>query len=316
MTTHAPRIDTSARRDVRADRAAARILRRRRARLFGRTSPVLTVIWWAVLAYFMVPLVWLLVNATKTNGDLFTGFGLAFGRSFALFDNIAALASYQDGIFFRWFGNTVLYAVVGAGGAALIAAMGGYALAKFDFVGRRGVLASVLGATAVPGTALAVPTYMLFAQWGLVNTEAAVIIPALASPFGLFLMMVYARDAVPESMLEAARIDGARELRIFWTIAFRLLAPGFVTVLLFQLVATWNNYFLPLIVLNESDKFPLTVGLSLWNKLANAGGVNIAEPLYPLVITGSLLAVIPLVVAFIFLQRYWQSGIAAGGVKQ
>jgi len=296
--------------------ARTRMPRRRYTGLNGRPSAALTVVWWALLAYFMVPLAWLVVNATKSNADLFTTFGLAPGTHFALFDNIAALATYQDGIYLRWFANTVLYAVVGAGGAAVIAAMGGYALAKFDFAGRRAMLAAVLGATAVPGTALAVPTYMLFARWGLVNTEAAVIIPALASPFGLFLMMVYASDAVPDSMLEAARIDGAGELRVFWLIAFRLLAPGFVTVLLFQLVATWNNYFLPLIVLNQSDKFPLTVGLSLWNKLANAGGVNLTEPLFPLVITGSLLAVLPLVVAFVFLQRYWQSGIAAGGVKQ
>ena len=282
----------------------------------ARHSPVLTVVFWMLLAYFMLPLAWLVVNSTKSNADLFTTFGLAFADAFSLFDNIGMLATYQDGIFFRWFANTILYAVVGAGGAAILAAMGGYALAKFDFIGRRGVLATVLGATAVPGTALAVPTYMLFSQWGLINTEAAVILPALASPFGLFLMMVYAKDAVPESMIEAARIDGAREGRIFWTIAFRLMVPGFVTVLLFQLVATWNNYFLPLIVLNESDKFPLTVGLSLWNKLANAGGVSVVQPLYPLVITGSLLAVLPLIVAFIFLQRYWQSGIATGGVKQ
>lgn len=297
-------------------KATANALRRRQAKLRGRTSPVLTIVFWMLLAYFMLPLAWLVVNSTKTNSDLFATFGLAFSDTFALFDNIGKLATYQDGIFFRWFGNTILYAVVGAGGAAVIAALGGYALAKFDFIGRRGVLASVLGATAVPGTALAVPTYMLFSQWGLINTEAAVILPALASPFGLFLMMVYASDAVPDSMLEAARIDGASETRIFWTIAFRLMAPGFVTVLLFQLVATWNNYFLPLIVLNQSDKFPLTVGLSLWNKLANAGGVSVIQPLYPLVITGSLLAVLPLIVAFIFLQRYWQSGIAAGGVKQ
>lgn len=281
-----------------------------------RTSPVLTVAFWLILAYFMLPLVWLVINATKTNADLFTSFGLAFGDTFALAGNIGQLASYQDGIYFRWFANTVLYAVVGAGGAALFAAMGGYALAKYVFPGRRGVLAGVLGATAVPGTALAVPTYMLFSSWGLINTEAAVILPALASPFGLFLMMVYARDAVPESLIEAARIDGAGDLRIFWRIGFRLMAPGFVTVLLFQLVATWNNYFLPLIVLNQAEKFPLTVGLSLWNQLANAGGVNTTQPLYPLVITGSLLAVVPMVVAFIYLQRYWQSGIAAGGVKQ
>jgi len=288
----------------------------RRRTLKPRRSSALTIIYWMLLAYFLLPLVWLLINSTKSNEDLFTTFGLAFPAQWNVVANLQSLVTYQDGIFVRWFANTVLYAVVGAGGAAILAAMGGYALAKFDFPGRRATLITILGATAVPGTALAVPTYMLFSQWGLINTELAVIIPALVSPFGLFLMMVYAADAVPDTLLEAARIDGAGELRTFWTIAFRLLAPGFVTVLLFQLVATWNNYFLPLIVLNQAEKFPLTVGLSQWNKLANAGGVNVAEPLYPLVIVGSLVAILPLCVAFIFLQRYWQSGIAAGSVKQ
>lgn len=302
----------------RAPRASQK-LRDRRTRsgtMRPRKSIVLTVIYWTLLAYFLLPLIWLLISSTKSNGDLFTTFGLAFPSELHFIDNLRSLIEYQDGIFVRWFANTVLYAAVGAGGASIIAALGGYALAKFSFRGRRSILIMILGATAVPGTALAVPTYMLFSQWGLINTELAVIIPSLVSPFGLFLMMVYAADAIPDSLLEAARIDGAGELRTFWTIAFRLLAPGFVTVLLFQLVHTWNNYFLPLIVLNQTDKFPLTVGLSQWNKLANAGGVNVAEPLYPLVITGALVAILPLCVAFLFLQRYWQSGIAAGGVKQ
>lgn len=286
-----------------------------RGGLRGGRSAVLTIVLWTILAYFMLPLAWLAINATKTNADLFATFGLALGNSFALFDNLRNLFSFQGGIFARWIANTILYAGVGAVGAALFAAMGGYGLAKFDFRGRRLVLIMVLGATAVPGTALAVPTYMLFSAWGLVNTELAVIIPALASPFGLFLMLIYAQEAVPDALIESARMDGAGEGRIFWTIALPLMTPGLATVLLFQLVATWNNYFLPLILLNQSDKFPLTVGLSLWNRLANAGGVNIAQPLYPIVITGSLVAVLPLIVAFVFLQRYWQSGIAAGGVK-
>ncbi|WP_281882359.1 carbohydrate ABC transporter permease [Agromyces rhizosphaerae] len=298
-----------------APEGAARPTVRRRSRS-ARRSVLLTIAYWTLLAYFLLPLAWLVINSTKSNGDLFTTFGLALPSDLHLWQNLQDLVTYQDGIFVRWFANTVLYAVVGAGGAAVIAAIGGYALAKYAFAGKRAVIVTVLGATAVPGTALAVPTYMLFSQWGLINTEAAVIIPSLVSPFGLFLMMIYAADAVPDSLLEAARIDGAGEFRTFWSISFRLLAPGFVTVLLFQLVQTWNNYFLPLIVLNQQDKFPLTVGLSQWNRLANAGGVNVAEPLYPLVITGSLIAILPLCVAFVFLQRYWQSGIAAGGIKQ
>jgi len=123
----------------------------------ARRAPVLTVVFWMLLAYFMLPLAWLVVNSTKSNADVFTTFGLAFADAFSLFDNIGRLATYQDGIFFRWFANTILYAVVGAGGAAILAAMGGYAPAKFDFIGRRGVLATVLGPKAVPGQALPGP---------------------------------------------------------------------------------------------------------------------------------------------------------------
>jgi multiple sugar transport system permease protein len=149
---------------------------------------------------------------------------------------------------------------------------------------------------------------------GLVDTPFAVIIPSMASPFGLYLMWIYAAAAVPDELLEAARIDGAGELRIFWSVSMRLLAPGFVTVLLFQLVHVWNNYFLPLIVLNDPAWFPLTVGLQQWNGQAyQVGG---AQAVFTIVITGSLLAIIPLVVVFLVLQRYWQSGLATGGVKQ
>ncbi|MER5928981.1 carbohydrate ABC transporter permease [Streptomyces sp. NPDC002054] len=269
-----------------------------------------------MLAYTLLPLLWLGISATKSNQTLFDSPGLWFGDGFHLFENIRDVFTYDDGIYLRWFGNTLLYAVVGAGGASIIATMGGYALAMYEFVGRRVLSAVVIGAISIPASALAVPTYLLFSDMGIVNTPWAVLLPSLASPFGLYLMRVYATEAVPAAMLEAARIDGAGELRIFLTISLRLLAPGFVTVLLFTLVATWNNYFLPLIVLNDPELFPLTVGLRQWDSLAQGGAGAGAIPILPLVITGSLLAIVPLIVSFLFLQRFWQSGLAAGGVKQ
>ncbi|NUR63494.1 MAG: carbohydrate ABC transporter permease [Catenulispora sp.] len=270
-----------------------------------------------MLAYTLVPLLWLLLSATKDGPSLFSSFGLWFGHGFHLFSNIHAVLTFNDGIYVRWFGNTLLYSVVGAGGAALLATCGGYALAKYDFPGRRVLFAVVIGAITIPATALAVPTYLLYSKIGIVNTPWAVLLPSLSSPFGLYLIRVYAAEAVPDSLLEAARIDGASEFRTFRTVVLRLLAPGFVTVLLFTLVATWNNYFLPLIVLTNPKWFPLTVGLNQWNALAsgvNSGGALVNY--YPLVVTGSVLAIIPLVLAFLFLQRYWQSGLTAGGVKQ
>ncbi|MEL7978012.1 carbohydrate ABC transporter permease [Isoptericola sp. F-RaC21] len=278
-----------------------------------RRSPLLTVLTALVLVYSLVPLAWLLINATKTQEDLFSSFGLWFGGSFSLWDNVVATLTYDDGVFVRWFGNTVLYVVVGAGGATFLAILGGYALAKFDFPGKRGVFALVIGAVAVPGTALAVPTFLMFSQLGLTNTPWAVIIPSLISPFGLYLMWTFASEAVPGELLEAARIDGAGEFRTFFRVSLPLLAPGIVTVLLFTMVATWNNYFLPLIMLRDSSWYPLTLGLNAWNaQAATAGG----EAIFNLVITGALLTILPLVAAFLLLQRYWQSGLAAGSVKE
>ncbi|MFD6100373.1 carbohydrate ABC transporter permease [Nocardiopsis flavescens] len=277
-----------------------------------RRSPALTLVTGLALLYSLVPLVWLFVNATKSQESLLGTFGLWFGPEFSLFDNVAATLAYGDGVFVRWLLNTLLYVVLGAGGATLLAVLGGYALARFDFPGRRAVFAAVLGAAAVPGTALAVPTFLMFSRLGLTDTPWAVIVPSLISPFGLYLMWVFAAQAVPAELLEAARIDGSGELRTFLTVALPLLAPGTATVLLFTMVATWNNYFLPLIMIRDPDWFPLTVGLNSWNaQAATAGG----EPVFHLVITGSFLTIVPLIAAFLLLQRYWRSGLTAGSLK-
>jgi len=283
-----------------------------RVRRPGR-SLTLTALTGMVLVYSLVPLIWLLVNATKSQQGLFSSFGLWLADDFALWDNVVETLRYDDGIFLRWLGNTLLYVVAGAGGATLLATLGGYGLAKFDFVGRRAVFAIVIGAVAVPGTALAVPTFLMFSRLGLTNTPWAVIIPSLITPFGLYLMWVFAAEAIPDELLEAARCDGASEMRTLFQICLPLLAPGIVTVLLFSMVATWNNYFLPLIMLKDPDWYPLTLGLDAWNaQAATAGG----QPVFHLVITGSLLTILPLLAAFLLLQRYWQSGLAAGGVKE
>ena len=280
----------------------------------AKRSLTLTLLTSIVAIYSLIPLVWLLINATKTQEGLLSSFGLWFDDGkFALWDNIHQTLTYDNGVFVRWLGNTVLYVVVGAGGATFLATLAGYGLAKFDFVGRRGVFAVVIGAVAVPGTALAVPTFLMFSKMGITNTPWSVIIPSLITPFGLYLMWTFSSQAVPDEMLEAARIDGAGEFRTFFRISVPLLAPGIVTVLLFSMVATWNNYFLPLIMLKDPDWYPLTLGLNAWNaQAATAGG----DVVFNLVITGSLLTILPLLAAFLLLQRYWQSGLAAGSVKQ
>jgi multiple sugar transport system permease protein len=266
----------------------------------------------AFLVYFFLPLAWLVISSTKSLDNLFSSFGLWFS-GFNLTDNISETFSKDDGVYGTWLRNTLMYAIVSAVGAAMLAAAAGYGFAKFDFRGKNLMFWFVLGSVMVPTTALAIPTYLLFSKIGLTNNPLSIILPSLVSPFGIYLMRIYAESAVPTDLMEAARIDGAGEFRIFWQVAFRLLAPGFVTVLLFTFVATWNNYFLPLVMLSEPRWYPLTVGLAQWNSQATAGGGATAA--FNTVITGSLISVVPLIIAFIFLQRYWQSGLTAGSVK-
>ncbi|WP_438870718.1 carbohydrate ABC transporter permease [Paractinoplanes ovalisporus] len=277
-------------------------------------SVLLTVLTAVMALYSLFPLAWLVINSTKTQDGLFSSFGLWFDDGkFALFSNIADTFTYNDGIYLRWLGNTAIYVLVGAGGATFLALLAGYGLAKFNFVGKKAVFAIVIGAVAVPPTALAVPTFLMFSKMGLTNTPWAVIIPSLISPFGLYLMWTFAAQAVPTEMLEAARVDGAGEFRTLFKLSVPLLMPGIITTLLFTMVATMNNYFLPLIMLKNPDWYPLTVGLNSWNaQAATAGG----EAVFNLVITGSLITVVLLLAAFLSLQRYWQSGLAAGSVKE
>jgi len=295
-----------------AGRKPPRLVRLSRRGTRRRHSALLNILMTVMLVYALLPLFWLLVNSTKTEAALFSTFGLWFGGKFALWSNVHQVFTYDNGIFIRWLGNTVLYVVAGAGGATALATLAGYGMAKYDFPGKRAVFAVVLGAVAVPGTALAVPTFLLFSDMHLTNTPWSVIVPTLVSPLGFYLIWVYASEAVPTEILEAARIDGAGEFRTFFVISSRLLAPGMVTVALFTVVATWNNYFLPLIMLSTPTWYPLTVGLNNWNmQAATAGG----QAVYNLVITGSLLTVIPIMIAFLIMQRYWRSGLAAGSVK-
>ena len=298
--------DEAAERKRAAKSGFANVSNPRRSRLLPLVCAVFVV-------YCLFPFVYLLVTATKPQADFTSTFGLGFGRTFALWDNIKTVFTYQDGIFGRWFLNTILYVVVGAGGATLLAIMGGYALAKVRFLGRKAGFAVSIGAISVPGIALAVPQFLLFAKLNLTNTPWAMIIPSLVSTFGLYLMWIFSDQAVPTELREAARVDGAGEFRTFFQVSLPLLAPGIVTTALFTIVATWNNYFLPLIMLKDSNWYPLTIGLNQWKDQASTAG---GQAIQNLVITGSMIPIVPMVIAFLCLQKYWQACLAAGAVKE
>lgn len=276
-----------------------------------RVGPTLLLV--AFLTYPLLPLFWLMVAATKSNEDLLSTFGLWFAGQNHLLSNVREVFTYGDGVYLRWLTNTAYYSATSAVGAALIATLAGYAFAKYRFAGREVIFGVILGSIMVPATALVIPTYLLLSKAQLTDTPLAVILPSLLSPFGLYLMRVYAEQSVPDELIDAARVDGAGEFQIFRRVAFRILAPGFVTVLLFQFVATWNNYFLPLVVLSTPENYPVTVGLASWNMQAAAGGG--AQVLFSLVVTGALVATTPIVVTFLLLQRYWQGGLTLGSFR-
>ena len=260
-------------------------------------------------AYFLLPIFWLIIASTKTQSGLITGYGpdLTSGQ---FWTNIGNVFTEQNGIYVRWLLNSAVYAGVGAGGGTILAAMAGYALSKYDFAGREMVAQVILAGILVPATVLALPLFLMFAKIGETDSYWAVLLPSLVSPFGVYLARIYATASLPDDVLSAARLDGAGEARIFVSIATRLMTPALVTIFLFQFVAIWNNFFLPLIMLQNSKLYPITLGLFTWqSEIPRDAHLQI------LTIVGSLISIVPLIIAFVALQRFWRSGLGAGSVK-
>lgn len=268
-----------------------------------------------LMVYFLLPFWWIVVNASKNASGLFAGgSALWFATDIDYVGNFRQLFTFNGGIYARWLVNSAFYALTGGVGATVLAVLAGYGFAKYRFAGRNPSFAILLGAVMVPLTALVIPTFIMLSSVQLTNTVWAVILPSLLNPFGVYLMTVYIKDAVPDELLDAARVDGAGELRTFAQIALPLMRPAIVTVLLLSVVATWNNYFLPLAMLSNSDLYPVTVGIGLWQSLAssnNGGGTS----LWSLIVMGSLVSVIPLIIAFLSLQKYWRGGLSLGALK-
>lgn len=262
--------------------------------------------------YFLVPIWWLVVSSTKTLGNFHSTPPLWFSPTSPgdLVTNLGHLLTYADGLFPRWMLNSVLYATVAGGLGTLLAAMCGYALAKYSFRGREVIFNVVLGGVLVPATALALPLFLMFTRVNLTNTFWAVFLPSLVSPFGVYLSRIFAAASVPNEIIEAARIDGSGELRTFFSVSIRLMAPALVTIFLFQFVGIWNNFFLPLIMLRDNGLYPVTLGLFTWNSQ-----VSQFPEMRTLVITGSLVSIVPLLIGFLTLQRFWRNGLGAGGIK-
>jgi multiple sugar transport system permease protein len=263
--------------------------------------------------FILIPLVWIVINSTKTQANIFGSFGFWFAVPFEFFHTFANLFRDVDGdgTYSQWFLNTVLYSVAGGVGATVLAAFAGYGFARFEFRGSKVFLGVVIAGLLVPITLIAVPLYLAYAKVHLINSIWGMIMPSMVAPIGLYLMYTYVKLSIPLELIDAARIDGASELRIFYRIALPLMVPGLMTVLLLSVVGTWNNYILPLIIFSNNTLFPATVGMGLWSQhAANSGDAN----LYPLLVLGGLVTIIPMIALFAVLQRYWRSGLLLGSV--
>lgn len=275
--------------------------------LMSRASAMTIML--VVAVAFITPLWWLFVAATKNRSDLLNTNGLWFA-DWNLWTNITAMIQYRDGIFLKWLGNSAVYTIGGALIGTLLAALFGYALAKYQFRGRELMFNVVLGGVLVPATALALPLFLMFSFANMTNTFWSVFLPSLVSPFGVYLSRIFAASAVPDEVLEAARLDGSSEIRTFFTVSVRLMFPALVTIFLFQFVAIWNNFFLPLIMLRDEAIMPVTLGLYNWNSQ-----VSQIPELRGYVLIGALISVIPMIIMFSFLQRFWRNGLGAGAIK-
>ncbi|MFJ6902794.1 carbohydrate ABC transporter permease [Streptomyces griseoluteus] len=276
----------------------------------GRASTGVAVAFMTLAAcYMLLPVYWLLVAATKSQSDLVDTPGLRPAH-WHLGANLAALFRQQDGVFARWLLNSLLYAGAGAAVATALSAAAGYALAKYRFPGRELLFSVILGGVLVPATALALPLFLVFAEVDATNTFWSVFLPSVVSPFGVYLSRVFAAASVPDEVIEAARLDGAGELRIFTGIGVRMMSPALVTVFLFQFVVIWNNFLLPLVMLQDDGLYPVTLGLYTWQTQTSRLPV-----LQTLTLVGALVSVVPIVLTFLLLQRYWRAGLSTGAVK-
>jgi len=283
----------------RLDAARARWRRPRRT---GR-NPVAVAVLLSFAVFFGLPVLWLLLAATKTEYQLVNAEPLSFGSWHTLQANWDALSRYQDGTVFLWLRNSAVYSFVALAITLTVSIPAGYALARTDFPGRRTLLVSTLVVMLMPSTTLVVPLFLEINAVHLIGTIWSIILPFSFYPFGVYLAYIYFDTAVPGSLLEAARLDGCTEFGAFRRVVLPLAMPVVALVGFFSFVANWTTYFLPYVLLPQSTQFPIQVGLT---------SISVARPELAL---ATLLATIPVLTVFLFAQRFLVTGMLAGAVK-
>lgn len=265
--------------------------------------------WWlylvmsALLVIVITPFAWMLLGSLKTQGELLAVPPTWWPES-PTWDNFQRLF---DRPFGRYFSNSTVVAVAVTAGNLLFSSMIGYALAHLRFPGKRLLFGAVLGCLMIPGLVLFIPQYVLVVNMGLANTLPALILPFLVQPFGVFLMRQFFLG-MPRELAEAGRIDGVGELGIFFRLYLPLALPALATLGILTFLGSWNNFLWPLVVSSSDQTYTLPVALALIST-----GQNQTD--YGLLLAGATLVVLPMLLVFLFFQRYFIQGVASTGIK-
>lgn len=276
---------------------------RKRRRDLARQAVLYVILIFSLIAT-LLPFAWMLLGSVKTQGELLKRPITWWPETFTL-QNFATWFTELD--FGRFLFNSVVVAVAVVAGNLLFNSMVGYALAKMDFPGKKALFVLVMVTLMIPGVVTMIPSFVLVANMGMVNNFGGLILPFLVGPVGVFLMRQY-MASIPDELIEAARIDGASEFRIFATIVLPMSGPALATLGIFTFLGSWNSFLWPLIVAQTSDMYTLPVALSLYS-------VGQAGPQYGVLMAGAVLVIAPVLVLFVFLQRYFVQGLATAGLK-
>jgi multiple sugar transport system permease protein len=289
-------------------------------RVFGLGLRLAILITFAV--FFVAPLVWLILAPTKSDAALITSSPFSFGD----FHHVALawkhLDAFSDHVYRRWIANTLYYALSATAITVAVSIPAGYGLAFGRFPGRKLILSLTLVVMIMPGAALVLPIFLELNSVHLIGSVLSVILPFSFFPFGVYLAYIYYATALPPGLLDAARVDGAGELQTFLRVALPLAKPVVALVFFFSFVADWNNFFLPYVVLANSNQYPITVGL--WDLLSATpsfnpsvgGGGQSVKIFKPELAIATLLAVVPVAIVFLFSQRALVRGLVGGAVKE
>jgi multiple sugar transport system permease protein len=296
--------------------AGTRPRTRARTRRLPR-NPLPTLVLALFVVFFVLPVLWLVLAATKTDDQLVHNNPLSFGSWHALRANWDALTGYQGDAILLWLRNSALYSFFALVITLAVAIPAGYALAMTEFPGRRALLLATLVVMLMPNATLVVPLFLEINAVHLIGSMWSIILPYAFYPFGVYLTYIYFSTTLPRDLLDAARIDGCSEFGAFRRVALPLAAPVVALVGFFSFVANWTNYFLPYVLLPESNQFPIQVGLgTLLDDVPQfnptVGTLAVQRPELAL---ATLLAITPVLVVFLFSQRFLVAGMLAGATK-